>query len=313
MITPAGADTLFRRSLSAMGCRFEFLLNPRGSVHDRYSVEAIADELVELVQDWHNRLSVFLPGSMASQINRQPAGQPLALDQDLFELMCLCDSLRTETQGAFNIAAGTLMHAHGFRSGSSALRLDSLDLDHAITLDGSQKTVVRNDDRVTIDFGAIAKGFVLDLLRREISDYGIEHAFVHGGTSSCFAIGHDESQQPWRVRVCQSTKLDACISNFGFGVSEIDARTAESPQGGCVGHIMDIRTMAPTRSTVSRVACAHPSAAIADAYSTALNIRPDLIDTLHEHGCSIAMFELEANNPVPIIRDRLGVFSIHDS
>lgn len=42
-----------------MGCRFELILDPADSPHDRFGVEAIADELVELIQDWHDRLSVF--------------------------------------------------------------------------------------------------------------------------------------------------------------------------------------------------------------------------------------------------------------
>lgn len=54
---------LVHRSLHAMGCRFELILDPADSPHDRFGVEAIADELVELIQDWHDRLSVFTPTS----------------------------------------------------------------------------------------------------------------------------------------------------------------------------------------------------------------------------------------------------------
>lgn len=308
MISPPGADTLIRRSLNAMGCRFEFLLDPRGSSHDRYSVEAIADELVELVQDWHDRLTVFSPASIVSIFNRHPVGQPMRVDRDLFDLLALCETMRTQTQGAFNIAAGTLMHAHGFRSTRPEFVPDAIDLDQAITLDESQQTIARHDDRVSIDFGAIAKGYVLDLIRRELVGYGIEHAFIHGGTSSALAMGDDLENQPWRVRVFQKPSIDATVSDLALGVSTIGARETSCPDGQTIGHIMDTRTNTPSASKISRVVCIHPSAAIADAYSTAINVRPDLIDTLHEHGCSIALFNADSTDTAPIIRDRLGVF-----
>lgn len=312
VISPAGADTLIKRSLNAMGCRFEFLLDPRDSAHDRYSVEAIVDVLVDLVHDWHNRLTVFAPSSIVSNFNRQPTGQLMRVDQDLFDLLTLCETMRTQTQGAFNIAAGTLMHAHGFRDTPPTGTSDSLDLDRAITLDPFKNTIARNDDRVTIDFGAIAKGFVLDLVRRELIDYGIEHAFIHGGTSSAIALGTEldsnENQQPWRVRVAQEPKLDACISGQALSVSEIGSRIIDQPDGQAIGHIMDTRTNQPAASAIGRVACVHQSAAVADAYSTALHARPDLIDDLEAFGCSFAIFNSTSTKAALITRDRLNVF-----
>ncbi len=291
-----------------MGCRFEFLLDPRSSSHDRFSVEAIADELVDLVQDWHNRLSVFSAGSVVSWINRQPAGCPVKIDKDLMELLRLCESIRIETGGAFNIAAGTLMRAHGFRDETTDLAGEPLDLDHAITLDTTAQTIARNDDRVYLDFGAIAKGYVLDLVVRELHDYGIEHAFVHGGTSSSIAIGSPEDSGSWMVRTSDSPKLDARISGFGLGISQTNAREIVTQDTGAIGHIMDTRTNQPAHHDIERAVCIHPSAAIADAYSTALSVNPELIDTLQDHGCSIAVFPTASSSTAPILRDRLGLF-----
>lgn len=292
-----------------MGCRFEFLLHARGSYQNQYAVEAIGDEVVDLVMDWHNRLSIFSTTSIVSIINRQPPGQPIAVDRDLFDLFRLSETMRVETRGAFNIAAGTLMHAHGLRSAPADMALDALDLDSALTLDPAHLTITRSDARVLIDFGAIAKGFVLDLIRDELHHYGVEHAFIHGGTSSAIALGRMSDTTPWQVRVSQNPQLDARPGNMALGISEIAARVTQTPTHQSIGHIMDTRTNAPAQSTIDRVVCAHPSAAIADAYSTAINVRPDLIDTLHEHGCSIAVFATKSSCTDPVLRDRLGIFS----
>ena len=294
-----------------MGCRFEFILDPRESSHDPYCVEAIADELVELVLDWHDRLTVFSGASMVSRVNAHPVGLPIKLDQDLFELFRLCEAMRSETMGAFNIASGTLMHAHGFRAQSLQSSLDDLDLEHAFILDADTLSITRCDPRVSFDFGGIAKGFVLDLIADELRGYGIHHAFVHGGTSSSIALGCQGNGSPWAVRVNVSPQVDARLCSMGLGISALCGREIETEIGGVKGHIMDPCSHLPVQSGVSRVACTHPSAAIADAYSTALNVRPEIMDTLHEHGCSIALFDSNPTQSPPIIRDRLGVYSTY--
>lgn len=299
-------EDLVHRSLDAMGCRFELILDPTDSPHDLYGVEAIADELVELIQDWHDRLSVFISTSVVSRINATPPGVPVRVDQDLFELLRLCDSLRKETNDAFNIASGTLMHLHGFRDRTGLEDLRQLpDLRDACTLNTKDLTITRNHEHVVIDFGAIAKGFVLDLISDELREYGIRHAFIHGGSSSVLGFGNQNESRPWRVLVSDTPDLHARLNSISLGISEHSGRVNADNRG----HIMDPQTGLPAENLVRRVVCTHPSAAIADAYSTALSVRPDLIDQLHEHGCSIAIISTIAERDHACIRDRLGVFS----
>ena len=297
------------RSLHAMGCRFELVLDQRDSKHDRYSIEAISDEMTDLIMDWHTRLTVFEPGSIVSQINRQPAGIPFRVDRELFELLRLCDRLRVDTGGAFNIASGTLMHQYGFRGSETTSHHTTMNLEQAFTLDTETMSITRSDEEVQLDFGAVAKGFVLDLIARELREYGIQHAFLHGGSSSSICIGDRFPESPWCVRLAQSPVIDARLRSLGLGVSEIDGRTIAQADGHSLGHIMDPVHGRPVQNTVQRVACTHPSAAIADAFSTALNVNPMLIDSLHEHGCSILLFDSAQTNNKPLIRDRLGVFT----
>lgn len=289
-----------------MGCRFELILDTADSPHDRFSIEAIADELVELIHDWHDRLSIFSPTSIASRINAAPAGVPVRVDRDLFELLRLCELICEETDGAFNIAAGTLMRMHGFRGEpEQALLPGQIDLRHGFTLDNESLSITRNDERVSLDFGAIAKGFVLDLIAEELRGYEIRHAFVHGGSSSILGFGLQDETNPWRVRVSDQPCLNVQLRSTSLGVSEHSGRHNAQHDG----HIMDPRTGEPARNAIVRVACTHPSAAIADAYSTALSVRPELIDRLHEHGCSIAMFTSSSEPESACLRDRLGVFT----
>lgn len=290
-----------------MGCRFEIMIDVLRAEHDRFSCAAIARELGELIGDWHDRLTVFAPHSLASRINRHPAGVAMPIDRDMFDLCAQCERLRERTNGAFNIAAGTLMHAHGFRGGPSPVDMADLDLAHAIELDEGNLSITRNDTRIALDFGAIAKGFVLDLLRAELETHGLSNGFIHGGTSSVLAVGLDADDRPWSVRTGESRHHEFRLHDRSLGVSEHGSRVV-GRAGQTLGHIMDPRTNGPCQNEVSLVACAHASAAVADAYSTALSVEPMLANDLTVDACSILILESEHAT----LLDPLGVITRPD-
>jgi FAD:protein FMN transferase len=255
-----------------------------------------------LVLDWHQRLSVFEPGSIVSRINRTPVGVGLDLDEEMFSLLDLCDQLRIKTGGAFNIGAGTLMSAHGFRAQHiDGKKIEGLDLEHAFVLDDQRRTLTRCDERVSLDLGAIAKGFVLDLIHEELIEHGIADAFVHGGTSSILALGYDLGGQVWSVELGDGQLVG--LSGMAMGVSRADGRMNESLE---FGHIMDPRTNQPSASGVIESVCVHRSAAFADALSTACSVRPELVDRVADTESSLLVIDSLSR----VHRcDPLGVFS----
>lgn len=298
---------LHRLSFEAMGCRFEVMLDPHDSGLDQWSIRAVAEEIRELVNGWHQRLSVFDPESDISRINRSPVDRPILLDPEMFALFEFCDLLHQQTDGAFNIASGTLMRAHGFRdckpfAGSGI----AFDLETAADLSPANRTITRTHELTSFDFGAVAKGYVLDLIRDLLVEYGIKNAFVHGGTSSILARGVDKAGSPWPVMVGDGVTVDA--SGFAMGISEGSSREIER-NGERIGHVMDTRTNTPAQDTIKRLVCVHHSAAVADAYSTACLARPTLIKQLcsnaGDHPCAIIAVDSETNSP--LIIDPLGV------
>lgn len=287
-------------AFDAMGCRFEILIDAERSSMDRGDCVAVCENLRDLVLDWHRRLSVFEPSSLASHINRATANDPICVDEDMFALLTLCEQLRERTGGAFNIACGTLMMAHGFRN-DTIEDLAGLDLSCAYKLNRSDRTITKTDSRIGLDFGAIAKGFVLDLMRDELDDLGIEHAFIHGGTSSALGIGDGKDGEPWSVLI--ETGIEIRLNGFSMGVSELYGRSVQT-DSVTSGHLMNPGSLAPATSNLSRVVCVHPSAAIADAYSTACSVSPLLIDQLGDESCTLVALR-EDNEPV--FHDPLGV------
>jgi len=303
----ACAELFVPYAFDAMGCRFELLIGIDRPGLSRGDGLAMGEELRDLVLDWHGRLSVFESGSMVSLINHDPAGFERTIDDELFELFTLCDQMRQQTGGAFNIASGTLMHAHGFRE-EGMDGLDGLSLAQPIVLDEHSRTITKSDDRIRLDLGAIAKGHMLDLIALELNEIGIANAFIHGGTSSALGLGVGPDGAPWTVRL--GTELDVQLSGFALGVSEGASQTRMSGDRA-VGHVMDPRSCAPVHNQIQRSACVHKSAAIADAYSTACTVSPEFLQRLPADPCTMVLFErdqtITMHDPLCVVRSQTQI------
>ncbi len=303
----ASAELFVPYAFDAMGCRFELLIGIDHPVLSRGDGLAIGEELRDLVLDWHGRLSVFEPGSIVSLINHDPAGIERAIDDELFELFTLCEQMRQQTGGAFNIASGTLMHAHGFRE-EGAEELDGLSLAQPILLDQHRRTITKTDNPIRLDLGAIAKGHMLDLIALELKELRIANAFIHGGTSSVLGLGVGPDGAPWTVRL--GAELDVQLNGHGLGVSEGASQTRMSGDRA-VGHVMDPRSCAPIHNQIQRSACVHKSAAIADAYSTACTVSPELLQRLPADPCTMVLFEhdqtITMHDPLSVVRSQTQI------
>lgn len=280
------------RSFEAMGTRFECVLAAFDRAVLATEAAAIAEEVEYLVRDWHQRLTVFDLSSPVSVVNALAAERPVSVDPELFALLNRCLSHTRDTHGKFDIAVGSLMRAHGFRALRHATSPGApvqaptepawgSDLIH---LDPAACTVRFRKPGVSIDLGAIAKGFVLDLARADLTEFGVTSALVHGGTSSVLAIGARPDGAPWRVRLLPDDPASPVVdlADAALSVSAPSGRTVDGR-----GHIMDPATGQP--SDAAAVACViGPSAEVCEAWSTALIIDPSLTDRLPEgYGCHL--------------------------
>lgn len=276
-----------------MGTRFECVLAAFDRPVRATEAAAIAEEVEYLVRDWHQRLTVFDPVSPVSVVNALAAERPVSVDPELFALLERCLSHTRDTNARFDVAVGSLMRAHGFRPPRHGSSPGSPVADthepawgsDLIHLDPAACTVRFRRPGVSIDLGAIAKGFVLDLARADLTEFGVTHALIHGGTSSVLAIGPRPDGSPWRVRLLADDP-DSPV------VDLVDTALSVSAPSGCTanghGHIMDPATGLP--SDAAAAACViGPSAEVCEAWSTALTIDPSLTDRLPErYGCHLS-------------------------
>lgn len=271
----------FRLARHAMATRFEVVLPGADPVRLR----AIAEEALDEIDRIENLLSRYRPHTDIGRINRHGAESAVRITPETFLLLQRARELSRLTDGAFDPTAGSLIEAWGFIGGTGRTP-DPLQLEQARSGVGWQQ-VELNDQEFTVrflrpgmslDLGAIGKGYGLDRAATLIREAGVTSALFHGGTSTVVAIGAPPDQAGWKVALSSAPGPQANPPGIPHDVLLRDeALSVSAPWGksfvdesGCQrGHVLDPRTGQPT-ATMGLAAVVAPSGADSDALSTAL-------------------------------------------
>ena len=273
-----------RLATLAMGTRFEAVLIGE----DAGFLRAAAEEALELIQDEHARLSRFERDSVVSHVNRNAALGWVGVDGDFLALLELCDSLVHASGGAFDPTA-TSRQGGGWDA-----------------VERSEGRVRFNRESVGLDFGAVAKGWALDLARAALLEAGVERALLHGGTSSVLAVGAPPGEEGWKIALGDKSGARCVLRDTALGVSAPDG------EAGGEGHVLVPGTGAAAGGVeLAAVVC--ESAAWADAWSTALVVLGEELE--HRNGVETAF--LPTGEPLDCSDawrgDHAGVFLFPDS
>lgn len=268
----------------AMATRFEFVLCGDDSV----ALRAAGEEAIREIRRIENKFSFYNPSSSISKINANAGSEAVRTDLETFSFLKHASLLSEETEGAFDPTIAPLMFAWGLIRNSDA-KPDHDKIEQAkkltgmsrVTLDEESHTVRFEKPGMQIDPGSLGKGYALDQAALLLQELGVEHALIHGGTSSVIAWGKPPGENAeWKVAVdlpdlpglkndnSQTPAKVFTIDNQALSVSAIWGKTADD-NGRTVGHVMDPRTGNPVESALL-AACITKNAAEADAYSTAM-------------------------------------------
>ncbi|MDE2835234.1 MAG: FAD:protein FMN transferase [Bacteroidota bacterium] len=268
-----------RLALQAMATRFELLMY--GS--DPVALRAAGEEALREIALLEKQLSFYDPYSEVSRINRDAADRPVRVSARLFSLLQTARACTESTKGAFDITIGPLMRCWGFVRSTGTWPSDqTLNAARAVTgmslvrLRGAGRTVEFARPGLTIDLGAIGKGFAIEEATMLLRQCGVASALLHGGTSSIGAIGTPpEEPEGWPVGIAdpRDPSRNAAtirLRDEAFSVSATWGK-AFRHKGTQFGHVIDPRSGQPVRGA-ALAAVAHSSATWCDALSTGLLI-----------------------------------------
>ncbi len=266
--------SVFRFAHFAMGTTFEILLAEEDEDYSRQISQAVFAE-IDRIKDLISR---FNPSSEIGQINRLRAGQSLRIGVETYECLKTALALHSETDGAFDINIGSLMKYREVEiSESRPIRTDiqkQLKLfqkSRGYTVKYLPTKEKEKPTEMNLDLGGIGKGFALDCTLEILSDWGVERALVHGGTSTALALGTPPEglgqRKGWPVGIggdweCPNTPKKYFLKDRALSGSGTEVKG---------DHIFDPRTNKPAKG--HRAAwVSHRSGAVADALSTAFMV-----------------------------------------
>ena len=256
----------------AMACRFEITLAAVDGAFVPAAMRAL-DEVDRLEQD----LSVFIPTSTMSVVNRDAAGGPVAVPAYVAALLTDCERVHRDTDGAFDVTTTPLSRCWGFlRREPRVPRLEAIEDARrqvgfgAVHVSADPPSVAFSQPGIEVSLGAVGKGYALDRARSVLCASGVQHALLSAGGSSIVALGG--RGDGWVVDIVSPLRPGRPIAtlllrNAALGTSGAGEQFVVQ-DGRRYGHVIDPRTGWPVEGTLSASVVAS-DAARADALSTA--------------------------------------------
>jgi thiamine biosynthesis lipoprotein len=275
---PAGRFDLIRARRAAMGSFFDVRLPAQVP-----AAVDLATRALDVIDALETQLTVYRDDSEVSRLNATAHLGPVEVEPGLFGLLQQALELASRTGGAYDVTSGALSLAWGFVRGPRRVPDPETLADarartgsNHLILDPQRQTVAFDRPGIVINLGSIGKGYAIDRAARVLRDHWWPtSALVHGGQSSLYALGSPPGTLGgrWEVALRNPARPEHPLGtirlrNRGLGTSGAAFQQFEA--GGRVyGHILDPRTGEPAATGPASVTVLAPTAAEADALSTA--------------------------------------------
>ena len=236
------------------------------------------------VEEVNADLSVFVKDSEISKLNLAAgSGDYTPLDTHALDMLIKSKRYFEESGGAFNAAVGPLMEAWGFFRGGLRENFPPAQglIEKTLPLCDFRSVDLREDGKarllkpgMRLDFGAIAKGYGVDVAFGRLLEAGFTNCMMNlGGNMRCSGRPYDDVAA-WRIAVrdprepLDGDTLGTLMLTDGMAVATSgNYEQFFELNGKRYTHIMDPRTGMPV-SGMAQVTVVAKTATEADALST---------------------------------------------
>ena len=250
-----------------------------GTVHtvtifDAEGPEAASDARAYLL-DLHGAWSCFKEDSLVSRINQAAGRQPVAVDEDTFEVLRQAKRYGRITEGAFDVTVGPLadlwrraMEERQLPGDEAVWQALALVNFANVTLDEKAHTVLLEKAGQRIDLGGIAKGYAVDELRKRLRRHGVHRALLDlGGTVAALGCGLPVGiRDPFRLH---GAPMGTLMLEDRIAVTSGVYERFAYMDGYRYHHVVDPRTGYPSKSGLVSVTLVGENGGALDAFATA--------------------------------------------
>lgn len=222
-------------------------------------------------------------------INKNAGKAPVKVDKKIIDLLDYCMELYNLTKGKTNVAMGSVLSIwHEYREKYSdyhpnaelpsmeELKAAAMHMDiNDVVIDRENSTVFLKDRDMSLDVGAVAKGYATEQIAKALEAKGVVHYTLNiGGNIRTLGPKGDENRSPWITAVAMSDTTGNGENTVRVNLSGEAFVTSGSYQryytvdGKDYHHIIDPETLMPKFDFISISICCKDSG-LADALSTA--------------------------------------------
>lgn len=241
---------------------------------------AIETELAEI----NRQMSTWDPASEIAQFNQAETTAPFAASPGFAAVVARALALSAATDGAFDPTLQPLLNLWGFGSEAAERTVPAAaDIAAAKARTGWEKVAIEGDSNLlksvpelSLNLGAIAKGYGVDAIGTLLDAHGFENWFVEIG-GEVVVRGLNPKGIPWRIGIQypstnpMNPRLQGIVHLSGGAIATSgDYRNYIEEDGIVYSHILDPRTGDTVRSDTASVTVAAPNCMDADGIATAL-------------------------------------------
>jgi thiamine biosynthesis lipoprotein len=267
--------TLYKSRILVFGTWVDLVLWDVDDATAARAERAIQGDLGGIHTRWH----AWEPGELTRINTAIASGMPIEVDPTMAPVLARARELSLASGHLFNPAIGHLIRLWGFHGSQGERRPPAPDAIRALVaaaptmadlrLEGT--TLQVSNPSVSLDFGAFAKGYGVDIAIGRLRELGIANAIVNAG-GDLRAIGR-HAARPWRIGI-QSPTADGNLASIDVAGDESVFTSGSYERqfeyrGVRYHHIIDPRTGYPAEGLIS-VTVLGVNGAEADAAATAL-------------------------------------------
>ena len=194
---------LRRKTLKLMGSHIDIL------IFDSIDAESILDDAVEMLKMYEHRFSANDDSSELMEVNHNAGIKAVKVHPDLFDLIKIGKIHSCAPNSFLNIAIGPIVQTWriGFNDVKVPTKQEIDDLlkitdPNQIILDEENQSVFLAKKGMAINLGALAKGYIADLMVGYMKKRGVDSGLINlGGNVLAFGDAKHNPDLMWRIGI----------------------------------------------------------------------------------------------------------------
>ena len=268
---------LRRKTLKLMGSHIDIL------IFDSIDAESILDDAVEMLKMYEHRFSANDDSSELMKVNHSAGIKAVVVHPDLFDLIKIGKLHSCAPNSFLNIAIGPIVQTWriGFNDVKVPTKQEIDDLleitdPNQILLDEERQSVFLAKRGMAINLGALAKGYIADLMIEYMRKRGVDSGLINlGGNVLAFGDAKHNPDLMWRIGI-QNPVESRGNHLFTIGIKNQSVVTSgiyerkHTENGKTYHHILNPETGYPVETNVAGLSIISTASVDGEIWTTRL-------------------------------------------